>query len=127
MVEDTPVVQDKPTMARVLGNTNFRFLWIGQGTSLLGDQFFLVAVPWLVLKLGNDPLALGGVLALAGIPRALFMLLGGAFTDRYAPRAMMLVSDLARLTLVVLLAILVVTGSARMWMLYAFGRIRGTQ
>jgi MFS family permease len=114
------VTQGKPTIARVLGNTSFRLLWIGQGTSLLGDQFFLVAVPWLVLKLANDPLALGGVLALAGVPRALFMLLGGAFTDRYSPRAMMLLSDSLRLALVGLLVILVATGSVQMWMLYAF-------
>lgn len=32
--------QTKPTLANVLGNTNFRLLWIGQGTSLLGDRFW---------------------------------------------------------------------------------------
>ncbi len=37
--------QAKPTLANVLENTNFRLLWIGQGTSLLGDQFFLIAIP----------------------------------------------------------------------------------
>lgn len=33
----------------VLGQCNFRLLWIGQGTSLLGDQFAMIALPWLVL------------------------------------------------------------------------------
>jgi hypothetical protein len=39
----------KPSAVSVLKNYNFRMLWIGQGTSLLGDQFFLIALPWLVL------------------------------------------------------------------------------
>jgi MFS family permease len=117
--------QTKPTLAKVLGNANFRLLWIGQGTSLLGDQFFMIAVPWLVLKLTNDPLALGGVLALAGVPRALFMLLGGAVTDRYTPRAIMLISDALRLALVGLLVILVATGSVQTWMLYILALFYG--
>src|SRR5690349_5634334 len=86
-------------MQSVISNRNFRLLWLGQGASLLGDQFYLIAAPWLVLKLTNDPLALGAVLALAGIPRAVFMLAGGAITDRYSPRAIMLVSDILRLGL----------------------------
>ena len=31
----------------------FRTLWIVATVSLLGDQFFLVALPWLVLKLSG--------------------------------------------------------------------------
>jgi hypothetical protein len=68
-------------------------------TSLLGDQFALIATPWLVLQLTGDPLALGIVLALEGVPRALFMLFGGAVTDRFSPRVIMLVADIARLVL----------------------------
>jgi hypothetical protein len=30
---------------RVLGRRNFRLLWGGQAISLLGDQFFLIALP----------------------------------------------------------------------------------
>ena len=44
----------KPTSHNVLKNYNFRLLWIGQGTSLLGDEFFMIALPWLVLKLTDD-------------------------------------------------------------------------
>ena len=41
-------------------NPNFRLLWAGQATSILGDQFSMIAMPWLVLKLtGSDPVALG--------------------------------------------------------------------
>lgn len=74
----------------------------------------------MVLQLTNDPLALGIVLALEGVPRALFMLFGGAITDRFSPRAIMLASDLARWVLTILMAVVVLTGTVQMWMLYAF-------
>src|SRR5215471_2771859 len=105
-------------MAVVMASRNFRLLVVGQGTSLLGDQFYLIAMPWLVLQRTGDPLALGAVLALAGLPRAIFMLLGGALTDRFSPRVIMLASDLARLVLMVGLATLALTQSVETWMLY---------
>jgi hypothetical protein len=112
-------------MAAVMASRNFRLLWIGQGTSLLGDQFYLIAMPWLVLQRTGDPLALGAVLALAGLPRAIFMLLGGAMTDRFSPRVIMLASDLARLVLMVGLATLALAQSVETWMLYVFSLLFG--
>src|SRR5512135_2117593 len=107
--------ETKPTASRVLKNENFRLLWIGQGTSLLGDQFFMIALPWLVLKLTDDPVALGTILALIGVPRAIFMLVGGAFADRYSPRTIMLLSDMLRLALTLLLGVMVLTGWLQLW------------
>jgi MFS family permease len=108
-------------MARVMSLRNFQILFAGSATSLLGDQFALIATPWLVLKLTNDPLALGIVLALEGIPRAIFMLLGGAITDRISPRKVMLTADIIRLVLTGLMAGAVLLGVTQMWMIYAFG------
>ena len=79
---------------------DFRLLWAGESISLLGDQFYLIALPWLVLQVTGNALALGTVLALASIPRALFMLIGGAFVDRFSPRLIMLLSNFARMVLV---------------------------
>lgn len=104
---------------------NFRLLWIGEGISLLGDQFYLIALPWLVLQLTGSALALGGIMAIASIPRAVFMLIGGAFVDRYSPRSVMVWSNFARFVLTALLSALVLTNTTEMWMLYvlalAFG------
>src|SRR5215217_9529673 len=99
---------------------NFRLLWIGDAISLLGDQFYMIALPWLVLQLTGSALALGTVMALAGIPRAVFVLVGGAFVDRFSPRSVMIASNFARLVLVVLLSALVLTNTIRIEMLYAF-------
>ncbi len=122
--------QDSPgAMRRVMTLRDFRLLFAGASASLLGDQFALIATPWLVLQLSNDPLALGIVLALEGLPRAGFMLVGGAVTDRFAPRRVMVVSDITRGLLTGVMAVVVLTGVVQMWMLYgfalAFGLIAG--
>lgn len=127
---DTLSLESKPEItgvapANVLRIRNFRLLWIGEGISLLGDQFYLIALPWLVLSLTGNALAVGTVLASAGIPRALFMLLGGAFTDRFTPRKLMINSNLARMLLTGLLAVLVLTNLIQLWMLYAFALLFG--
>lgn len=110
---------------KIFHNRNFRLLWIGQGASLLGDQFELIAAPWLVLKLTHDPLALGFVLALSSIPRALFMLVGGAITDRFSARNVMLISDILRLGLTAMMAFLIFTNMLQTWILYVFAFLFG--
>ena len=113
-------------LASAFRNHNFRLLWAGQVTSILGDQFSMIAMPWLVLKLtGSDPVALGTVLALGSVPRALFMLVGGAVTDRLSQRTVMLVSDGLRCALTGLLAALVLTGSVQLWMVYILSLLGG--
>ncbi len=104
---------------------DFRLLWIGEAISVIGDQFYLIALPWLVLQLTGDALVMGTVLALAAVPRALFMLLGGALTDRFSPRIVMLVSNLARMVLVLALAGLVLTGTIQIWMIYLLALLFG--
>ena len=108
-----------------LRDHNFRLLWLGEAISMLGDQAYFVALPWLVLQISGDPLAMGTVLALAGVPRAIFMLLGGALTDRLSPRAIMLASNLLRMVLVATMAALVFTQSLALWMIYGFALVFG--
>src|SRR5258708_16160356 len=106
-VEDrmNKVAEDKVQKpAGPLSVRNFRLLWIGEGISLLGDQFYMIALPWLVLQLTGSALALGTVMALAGIPRALFMLVGGAFVDRFPPPSVLIFLKFSRLGPVALLS-----------------------
>lgn len=110
---------------RVLQSRNFRLLWIGEGISVLGDHFYIVAMPWLVLQLTGDALAMGAVLALAAVPRALLMLVGGALSDRFPPRNIMFASNVARFILVSLLAGLVFINHVEMWMIYTLAILFG--
>ncbi|HMK92575.1 MAG TPA: MFS transporter, partial [Thermoleophilia bacterium] len=112
-----------PSRASVFGVfrlRDFRLLVAGEGVSLLGDQFALIALPWLVLELTGNALVLGAVLAIQGIPRALFMLVGGAVTDRFSPRGVMLAANAARCVVVAALAAVVLTGVVETWMLYVY-------
>jgi hypothetical protein len=68
---------------------------------------------------------MGTVLALAAVPRALLMLVGGALTDRFSPRGLMLASNAARFLLVSLLTALVFASRVELWMLYTLAVLFG--
>ncbi len=93
-----------PGFTAPLREPAFRRFWFGGAISVFGDHLTFVAMPWLVLKLTNDPLAMGTVIAVAAVPRAVFMLFGGAFSDRWSPRLVMLMSNIVRFSVVVFLA-----------------------
>jgi MFS family permease len=112
--------------AKPLAVRNFRLLWLGETVSLLGDQFYLVGLPWLTLRLGGDGLALGTVLMTAAVPRALLMLLGGAVSDRLSPRNVMLASNLLRGLAVALLTALVAGGALQLAHVYVLAVLFGT-
>ncbi|MFS2007759.1 MFS transporter [Duganella sp. CT11-25] len=86
---------------------NFKWLLRGGVISMLGDQLTIIALPWLVLKLTGDTLALGLVIALMSIPRAVFILIGGALVDRYSPKRVLMLSKYANAVLLALLTLLV--------------------
>jgi MFS family permease len=100
-------------------NRDFRLLFGGSSVSMVGDQFTLVALPWLVLQLTGSPVQLGLVLAVMALPRAAFMLIGGAVVDRLSPRRVLLTARGANAVLTGVLAALVLAGSIQMWTVYA--------
>jgi MFS family permease len=61
----------------------------------------------------------------AAIPRAVFMLVGGAFSDRMSPRSLMLVSNVIRGIVVAAIAALVLTDRAELWHLYVLAATFG--
>ena len=115
---------------------NFRWLFGGSVISMLGEQFSMLALPWLVLQLTHDTMALGLVMAIMGLPRALLLFAGGAVVDRYSARRVLLVTKLVNAALLASLSYLVLTGTARLWvvdlialalgMAQAFGMPAGT-
>lgn len=104
--------------AGLFRDVNFRWFLVGGILSMLGDQFTLIALPWLVLKMTGDTLVLGTVLALIGVPRALFMLIGGAMADRHSPKRVLMLTKYINTFLLGALALLVLSNSLNIWMLY---------
>ena len=93
------------TYRQVLAVREFRALLIADGLSVLGDQVARIAVALLVFERSGSPLAASATYATS----YLTWLVGGpllsALPDRYARRRVMIVCDLARMTLVALLAL----------------------
>jgi MFS family permease len=105
-------------MPHPLRNRNFVMWWIGATISLLGDQFYVVALPWVVLQLTGSGLAMGTVAMAAGIPRAVLMLMGGAVTDRTSSRKVLMATASLRTLFVAAIGILLWRHTLGLWHLY---------
>src|SRR6266498_823109 len=105
---------------------DFRLLFIGQAVSLLGDQFYLVALPWLVLQLTGSGLALGTILLAATVPRMIFLLVGGAASDWLSPHRLMVASNALRSVVCAILTLLVLFKTVSLWHLFVLGAAFGT-
>lgn len=114
-----------PGAMRLFGNRNYVLHLIGAALTGFGDYFTLIAMPWLVLTLTRDPLALGVVMALEGLPRAVFMLLGGGMIDRHTPLRALLVSRSVFMSALVLLCVLLWTGRLQIEWLYGLSLVFG--
>jgi MFS family permease len=102
-----------------LRNPNYRLWLIGGTISLLGDQFYFVALPWLVLQQTGSAVAMGAIMMAGAIPRALLMLMGGAVSDRMSARKIMIGTAMARTIWVTVIGVLVWLRVLRTWELYA--------
>ena len=114
-----PATPPADPRAALLKDSNFRWMIGGSALSMLGDQFTLIALPWLVLQMTGDTLVLGTVLALISVPRALFILIGGALVDRHSPKQVLMITKYVNLVLLAALAGLVFAGTLTLWMVYA--------
>jgi len=79
---------------------SFRLLAGGQLASTIGDYCYAVALPWLVLSNHGSTILLGFVLACYGVPRTVFIPVGGMLADKFGPRTLMLFADVMRCVLV---------------------------
>jgi MFS family permease len=127
----TPVAVATPTIVESapthpLRERNFRLLFIGSTISLFGDQFYFVALPWLVLQQTGSAIAMGTIMMSAAIPRAVLMLMGGAISDRFSPRRVMLLTASVRAILVAALGLLISLHLLQTWHLYAIAAAFGS-
>jgi len=101
-----------------LRRRDFRLLWTGMSVSLLGDGFFLVAVAWETLSLSNRPASLAYVGVALSLPQVAMLLVGGAVSDRWGSRPILIWADVARAAAVGALAALTASGGLHLWELY---------
>jgi MFS family permease len=101
---DTP-----PAMAlgsRLLVNRNVGLLFAAQVVSQAGDSIYQIGLLWLTYELTGSRTMTGLVASAAYLPYLLFAVPGGALSDRWPRRSIMMLSDAARILLVLLLPLL---------------------
>jgi MFS family permease len=120
-----PTSTARPRPWTILASSAYRKLWAAGTLSWFGNFFSYIAMAWLVLQLTGSSLALGSVLVLQALPRAILMVVGGALSDRISARVTMLASMGLRAAAVAALALLVLGGHAQMWEVYVVSAIFG--
>lgn len=109
----------------VLGLPEFRRLFVGRTTSLIGDGITPVALAFAVLGLTGSPTDLGLVLAAHSLVLTGLVLVGGVYADRLSPRLAMLGADLVRVGSTGLIAALLLAGVAEIWELVVLYAVSG--
>ncbi len=108
--------------AGLLGERDFRRLWLAQTVSQVGTQVTNLALPLvaiLVLQASAFEVALLG--AIEFLPFVFFTLPAGAWVDRLPKRRVLITADLGRAAILSLVPIGYVTGVLAMWQLYVIG------
>jgi len=111
---------------RVLRHRDFRYLWLAQSSSVIGDCIVIVALALFVIDLTGSATDLGLVFAAASLPLVAFLLLGGVWADRLPRHRVMIGTDLVRFALHALLAVLIFTHSTQIWQLIVIEALFGT-
>ena len=97
-------------------NRNYRYTWMGQIVSEIGDHFNNIAVFALAMALTRSGLVVTGVMLARAVPAITMGPLAGVLLDRFDRKRIMIASDLVR-AVVALGFILTLTGQ-RVWLLY---------
>jgi MFS family permease len=82
---------------------------IGLGTSLIGNHIYLVTLAWVAVQT-TTPVNVGLILVAGAIPQAALLLVGGVFVDRIGPKPTIIASDLLRILIMIVFAIVVAGG-----------------
>jgi MFS family permease len=104
---------------RALRYPDFRYLFLGQSASVIGDRVVVVAIALYVTQRTGSATDLGLILASQALPLVALLLFGGVWADRLPRQRIMIVADLIRAGLHALLAIVIFAGGASVWQLCA--------
>ncbi|HLH14696.1 MAG TPA: MFS transporter [Solirubrobacteraceae bacterium] len=104
---------------------NYRLYISGQSVSLIGTWMQMAAQSWLVLALTGSSTLLGVIVALQTLPVLVLGPYGGVVADRVDKRAMMFALQAAMGVQALVLGVLTVTGSVRVWEIGALAALLG--
>lgn len=104
---------------RSLKTRNYRLYFFGQVVSLIGTWMQILANSWLVLELTHSGIAVGLASAMQFGPMLIGSTWGGLIADRFPKRRILMLTQSLFLLQASAMGTIVVTGVARLWMVYA--------
>lgn len=102
-------------------NRNFRYAWISQVISEVGDHFNNIAVFSLALATTRSGLVVSGVMLARAVSAVLAAPVAGVVLDRFDRRTVMIASDMVRA--VVAIAFIATIDEPRPWLLYTLSAL----
>jgi DHA3 family tetracycline resistance protein-like MFS transporter len=108
-----------------LRDRDFRLLWSGMTVSLLGDGITTIALAWQAYELSDAPTAFSLVGFSMTVPHVIFLLVGGAVSDRFDRRKVMVAADILRMLAVTALGVLSVSGAIQIWHMMVIAAVYG--
>lgn len=107
-----------PEALQSLKVRDFRLYFTGNTLSKLGTEMQQVALAWQIYLLTGEPLSLGLIGLVRAGPAIVFSIVGGALADSMSRRRLLLITQTCMLIFSALLALLVATNNANIWLLY---------
>lgn len=108
-----------------LWNKNFFLLWQGQLVSVFGDALYSMALGFWVLQETGSTTIMGSIMALVTIPRIILGPFAGVIVDRCDRKKLIILGDLIRGIGMLMIAILALNGSLKIWMVMLMGIVLG--
>ena len=110
---------------RVLRHPSFRYLFLGQAASAVGDRVVVVALALFITQRTGSPTDLGLVLGAQTLPLVTLLLFGGVWADRLPRHRIMVATDLTRAALHTVVAVLIFAGTIQIWQLIVIEALFG--
>lgn len=114
-----------PESLSPLADKRFAWFFWGRFVSTAGSVMAPIALTFAVLDLSDSPSALGQVLAARTIPLVVFLLVGGVVADRFSRSLVMQVAHLGSAATQGAVAVLLLTGTAEIWMVIVLEALNG--
>ncbi len=104
---------------------NYRLFFAGQVVSLAGTWMQNIALAWLVIELSGSALAVGALAFCRFAPFLFLGLVAGVLIDRFDTRRLLVVTQATAMLISVVLAIVTLTGSATLPLVFALAALGG--
>jgi MFS family permease len=114
------------TTFSALSQPNYRLMWLGAIVSNIGTWIQKIAQPWLILSLTGSSFLLGLDGFMQDFPLLVFLLFGGAISDRFSRKKILIFSNIVQFSGAATLAALTFTGKIEVWMILVISFVVGT-